>query len=142
MLKGLKIAGGLLSAACALLCGVFLYVLCRAPVFAAGERYTLYLGDSSSARMVAAEDPLLAKLRLGNVRGESVQYDGDRYEELKERYRAVLLFTETAGGTTNYYLYSPLIRGGIGFGGHTVNLHIAVSGEKTAAGTPVIFGGF
>ena len=52
------------------------------------------------------------------------------------------MFTETEGGVTNYYLYSEKLGEGIALGGYVVNLHIAVRGERTAVGTPMIFGGF
>lgn len=122
-------------------CMVFLYLILRAPVFPEGERHVFFLGESSSAEAVESTEPLLTEL-LYSPAGESVQYDGNRYEELKEKFRAKLLFREEACGVTNYYLYSPLIRGGIELYGKRVNLHIAVSAQKTAAGTPILFGGF
>ena len=125
-----------------LLCGVFLYVLLHAPVFETGETYTFYLGANSSALSVSSDTPLLDKLTLSGIKGESVQYSGDKLQELKEKYRAELLFTEEACGVTNYYFYAPALRGAVAVKGRLVNLHIAVSAEKTVAGTPLIFGGF
>lgn len=71
-----------------------------------------------------------------------MRYTGDRAEELISRFRAKILFTEEAAGVVNYYCYSPLLKNTVLIGGKTVNLHIACSGSETAAGTPVIFGGF
>ena len=124
-----------------LCCAAFFCVLSRAPVFRGGERYTLYLGDSSSARAIQTDCPLLSKLQ-NDVRGESVLYEGDLYETLRDRFDATLLFTEDVCGIRNYYLGSPKIAGGITLNGQTVNLHIAVGNGYTAAGTPLIFGGF
>lgn len=123
-------------------CALFLYALSRAPLLPQGESYTFYLGESSSARAVSASLPALEKLCLTDVKGESAVYSGDRYEELKSRYRAKLLFTETVEDVTSYYLYSPAFPTCVELNGCLVNLHIAVSEHKTAAGTPIIFGGY
>lgn len=127
---------------CAAVCAFFAYALLRRPVFEGGGSYELYLGASSGARIVQSDFPARDKLLYANVRGESARYAGDRYLELKEKFRAELLFTERAAGVTNYYLTSPLLGEGIALEGGVVNLHIAVSGDTTVAGTPLIFGGF
>lgn len=126
---------------CALVCAFSACALWRLPVFEGGRSYEFYLGDSSAA-ILPSSDPVLDKLLLSHVKGESVRYEGDRYDDLKTSFHARLLFTEEAAGVTNYYLYSPLLEGGVSLNGEKVNLHIAVSGERTAAGTPLIFGGF
>ncbi len=123
-------------------CALFLYVLLHAPVFESGENYTFYLGANSSSLSVTSKTPVLDKLKLGAVKGESVQYSGDRLGELREKYCAELLFTEEACGVINYYFYSPKLHDAVELNGVAVNLHIAVSAEKTVAGTPLIFGGF
>ena len=122
-------------------CAFFFYLLLRSPKLGQGESYTFYLGESSSARAVTARSPL-AKLFLGEVKGESAVYRGDCYEELVQKYGAKLLFTERAGGATSYYLYSPGLGGGVSLGGQRVNLQIAVRDGQTVAGTPLIFGGW
>ena len=116
------------------------YALLHAPVFERGERYEFYTGTSSE-EIVLARSPF-EKLFLSGIKGESVRYSGDRAEELIKRFRAKVLFTEEASGITNYYCYSPLLERSVVLSGEKVNLHIAVSADKTAAGTPVIFGGF
>ena len=121
-------------------CLAFTFALLHSPVFESGERYEFYTGTSSD-EIVRARSPL-EKLLLTGIKGESVRYEGDRAEELISRYGAEILFTEEAAGVTNYYCYSPALKGGILLGGALVNLHVAVSGNRTAAGTPVIFGGF
>lgn len=142
MKKILHRIGGLFLTLTALICLLFLCLLYCSPVFAEGKGYTFYLGESSSARAVASDMPVLDKLLLGNVRGESAEYEGDRYEELKARFRAELLFSEKADGVENYYLYSPVLGECVEIGGKKVNLHIAVRKESTAVGTPIIFGGY
>ncbi|MDE7297007.1 MAG: hypothetical protein K2N84_07065 [Clostridia bacterium] len=122
-------------------CGVFALLLHHSPVFEKGERYELYYGSSSS-RMTVGANPIKDKLLSGKVTGESVRLSGDRREELQTRYQAELLFVEEACGVVNYYYYSPVLGGGVRLGEYAVNLHIAVSAEQTAAGTPLIFGGF
>ena len=126
----------------ATLCAAFMLLLMLSPVFPRGERYELYLGASSSARCVETDNPLLDKLRLGGVQGESVYYSGDRAQELFSRYHARVLHRENACGVINYYCYSPLLGPCVRVGEYAVNLHIAVSQTQTAAGTPIIFGGF
>ncbi|MDE6274106.1 MAG: hypothetical protein K2L87_03555 [Clostridiales bacterium] len=112
------------------------------PVFGMGKSYTLYNGASSSSFMVATNAPMLDKARLKSVAGESTVYGGDKYEQLKAQFSATLLFTEEACGVTNYYLYSPDLGDGVYLNGAFINLHIAVSTEQTAVGTPLIFGGY
>lgn len=128
--------------AAAVACVIAVMVLFAAPVFRAGESYTLYLGGSSSALAVETEHPLQDKTLFQNVAGESTVYDGNFYREIKERFHATLLFTEEVCGVTNYYLYSGQLCGGVYLNGERVNLHIAVSAEQTAVGSPLIFGGF
>ena len=124
------------------LSALFALALHSSPVFGRGEGYEISLGASSSAEQIVTENPLLVKLLCAGEKGESVRYEGDRYEELKSSFDAELLFTETEGSVTNYYLYSPKLGGGIALGGYLVNLHVAVRENRTAVGTPVIFGGF
>ena len=118
----------------------FVYALKNAPVFERGERYEFYLGTSSE-EVVLAQSPL-AKLFLKNIKGESVRYKGDRVQELISRFNAEILFVEEAAGVTNYYCYTSALKGGVQLGEYCVNLHVAVDKEQTAAGTPLIFGGF
>lgn len=125
----------------ALACAAGAILLLHAPVFEEGKRYELYLAPSSSALMLESGDPALDKL-LYSVKGESVSYDGDKKMQLMTRFRAKVLFTEEAAGVTNYYCYSPLLKESVALRGQRVNLHIAVSEQETAAGTPIIFGGF
>lgn len=123
-------------------CALFAFSLKSSPVFENGDRYEFYLGVSSSAPVVSSQNPALDKLLLGYTAGESVRYEGDRREELCEKFRAELLFCEEAGGAVNYYCYSPLLGDPVFVNGYAVNLHVAVRGGNTAAGTPLIFGGF
>lgn len=136
--RALKAAGILF---CVLACGAAAMMLWASPVFEMGESYELYAGASSSSPVRRTSTPALDKL-LSRYAGESVRYDGDRYEELAETFQARLLFTEEVDGVRNYYMYSPFLRQGVQINGYTVNLHIAVREGKTAAGTPLIFGGY
>ncbi len=126
---------------CALGCALFAYVLCAAPLFCGADSYELYYG-TSSAHIRISHDPVRDKLLLPDVKGECARYAGNRYEELKERFSARLVFEEEVGDTHSYYLYSPRLAGGVLLREGRVNLHIAVRGERTAVGTPLIFGGF
>ena len=119
-----------------------LFVLRHAPSFAGAAHYTLFLGENSSAEAVVLEGDALPLLLSSNVRGESAVFQGDRAEELLRAYRARVLFIEKAAGTVSYYCYSPLFGEGLLLNGKRVNLHIAAGRGQTAAGTPLLFGGF
>ena len=127
-------------AAVAIFCVLFVYALTSVSVFPKGTRYEFYTG-TSSGEIILSRTPV-KKLFLSNVKGESVRYTGNRAEELIARFRAEILFTEEAAGVVNYYCYSPALKNTVLIGDKTVNLHIATSGSETAAGTPIIFGGF
>ncbi len=126
--------------AAAIICLVFLYALYSSPVFGSGERYEFYKGTSSD-EIFCSRTPL-GKLTCPNVKGECAFYAGDRVEEIRSEFEAEILFIEESAGTVNYYCYSPALENGVLLNGYTVNLHIAYSGERTAAGTPIIFGGY
>ena len=126
--------------AVAALCVFFAYSLSVSPVFAGGERYEFYRGTSSD-EIVLARFPY-EKLFLSGIKGESARFKGDRAEELVARFGAEILFTEEAAGVVNYYCFTPVLGDAVLLGESAVNLHIACNGEETAAGTPVIFGGF
>lgn len=130
---------GIAAIGACFVCGMFAYALTRSPVFD-GEGYELYTG-TSSAEVIVTDAPAAVKLTLP-VAGESARWEGDRAAELLERFDARVLFCEEVCGTRNYYCSSPLLGEGVLLRGVRVNLHIAVSGSRTAAGTPVIFGGF
>ena len=119
-----------------------LFVLRHAPSFAGATRYTLFLGETSSAEAVVLEGDALPLLLSPDVRGESAVYQSDCAEELLRAYRARVLFIEKAAGTVSYYCHSPLFGEGLLLNGKRVNLHIAAGRGQTAAGTPLLFGGF
>lgn len=131
-------AGILLSA---LLAVFLLWAVYSAPVFEMGSAYELYTG-TSSAEIIRTDMPALAKLCRTDIRGESVRYEGDCAARLLEKFHAEVCFSEEAAGVVNYYCYSPALGHGILLNGHLINLHIAVGAEYTAAGTPLIFGGY
>lgn len=141
MRKTLQTLKAILTLALVCLCVFFALCLWCSPVFEKGESYEVSFGASSSAQTKRTDAPLFEKL-TGAVAGESVRYAGNRYEAIKEKFGATLLFTEEACGVVNYYLYSPALGNGVELCGRKVNLHIAVSSGQTAAGTPIIFGGF
>ncbi len=132
-IKGIAIIGACIA------CGAFAYALTRSPVFD-GKDYELYTGTSSD-EIIVTDTPAIDKF-VTPVAGESARWEGDRAAELLERFDARVLFCEEVCGTRNYYCSSPLLGEGVLLRGVRVNLHIAVSGSRTAAGTPVIFGGF
>ncbi len=132
---------GIVSIFSCFLVAAIIGLCCHAPLFFGASNYTLYLGNSSSARQIVTSTPVKDKL-LYAVKGESGEYDGNCYEQLKEKFQARLLFCEEACGVKNYYLYSSRLGEGVVVNGQKINLHIAVKAEKTAVGTPLIFGGY
>lgn len=130
---------GIAAIGACFVCGMFAYALTRSPVFD-GKDYELYTGTSSD-EIIVTDTPAIDKF-VTPVAGESARWEGDRAAELLERFDAKVLFCEEVCGTRNYYCSSPLLGEGVLLRGVRVNLHIAVSGSRTAAGTPVIFGGF
>lgn len=139
-MKGRGAVRGVCAVLGAFLCGAFCYALARMPAFG-GTGYEFSCGASSSARIVRTDAPVLYKL-THPVAGESARFTGDVSEELLLAYRARVLFCEEADGVCSYYCYSPLLGEGILLNGVRVNLHIAAGKGQTAAGTPVIFGGW
>lgn len=109
-----------------------------------GER-VFYLDDSSSQGVRKEE---LSILDVFRVEGESVRFARTEetevalVERILDTYGAKVLFSETVCGTTSYYCYTGAWQNGIDLNGTTVNLHIAVSENVCAVGTPIIFDGF
>lgn len=126
--------------AASFLCAAAAYALTRFPVFG-GDKYEFSRSGSSSASIERAENAFFYKL-FTPVAGESARWAGDVHGELLDSFRAEVLFTEEACGVVNYYCRSPYLGAGIALNGVRVNLHIAVGCAETAAGTPVIFGGY
>ncbi len=137
---GCALKGICMFLACLLVLGACLF-LSFAPKFAMGKSYTLYLGNSSSARQITTQNPVKDKF-LYPVRGESTVYEGDLSAQLIQKFSATVLFSEEACGIRNYYAYSPVLGECVVVNGCAVNLHIAVMAEGTAVGSPFIFGGY
>lgn len=121
-------------------CAGVLFAVCRSPVLEEGKSHTFYYAENSSAPLTFSAP--LAALLSGEVKGESVTYSGDRYQEFVQKYAARLLFEERLDGVVSYYLYSPRLVGFVRLNGKRVNLQIAVGSEQTVVGTPLIFGGW
>ena len=62
--------------------------------------------------------------------------------EMLERARATVKGTETLGKTVIYYAYSPRLGSGEETVYGTVNVMIAVRGDKVAAGSPLLKGSY
>lgn len=104
----------------------------------AGE-HTYYLDTASSQATVQKN---LSFQDIFRVKGQSVtlakRMDA---ETIASSYGATLVKTERVGDTVCYYYYIAG-RTGVRMDGHTVNLHIAVTEERTVVGIPFIFGSF
>ena len=109
-----------------------------------GER-VFYLESASSQGLRKTE---LSVRDYAKVKGESVTFfldgkDGEEtVEEILSLYNARILFVEDSSDVRSYYCYTVKWKECIAVGGYAVNLHIALSGERCAVGTPMIFDGF
>ena len=109
-----------------------------------GER-VFYLESASSQGLRKTE---LSVQDYANVKGESVTFlldgkDGaETVEEILSLYNARVLLVEEVAGVRSYYCYTSRWKECIAVGGYAVNLHIALSAERCAVGTPIIFDGF
>ena len=139
--KLIHTAIGIAALLCSFACVLFACVIGAAPVFEGGKGYEFYMGANSSSLVVPSNNPALDKLLLGKVAGEKAEYENIDIKLLEARFHARLQFIEEACGVTNYYYRSPDLGDCVYLNGYAVNLHIAVSGSRAAAGTPLIFGG-
>lgn len=117
-------------------------------VFPAGKNYVFYRGSASSEAKIFSCPPAFAPVYKymfsSSLTGESTTYAAGEYPaaEIVKNYEAEVLFTETVCGTVNYYCYTEKLGDTVKIGEYAVNLHIAENAAQTAAGTPIIFGGF
>jgi len=115
-------------------------------LFKGGDYYIFYGGNNgSSSQMICAEgvDALKVKATLKKVSGESATYlNKNVKDEIMEQFNAKIMFCENINNINNYYAYSEKIENYIVLNGEKVNLHIAVSIDKTTVGSPIIFGGY
>ncbi len=108
--------------------------------FEGGKEYYLYTPSSQSQikKQVSVLD-------LPFIRGESVTIESasnELLEELLTKYGATVVKVEEFLDGVSYYCYSPKLKGGLVIDGRMVNLQVAVKGERTVLGTPIIFGGY
>jgi hypothetical protein len=115
-------------------------------LFENGDYYIFYGGnESSSAHMVSAEgiNALKVKATIKHLSGESATYlNQNLKEKIIQDFNAEIMFTETIANIKNYYAYTEKIENYIVLNGIKINLHIAVSQDKTTVGSPIIFGGY
>ena len=115
-------------------------------IFGGGDYYIFYSGnESSEAQMVTAQgfEALEVKASLQDIRGESAYFlNADCSKEILKSYEASIVFSETVSGIKNIYAYTKKIKNCIMLNGKKINIHIAVSADKTVAGSPIIFGGY
>jgi len=115
-------------------------------LFENGDYYIFYSGNSgSSSLMVTAEgvEALKVKSTIKDLSGESAYYlNVDKSAEILENFNAKVIFTQSISDIKNIYAYSEEIEDYIILNGQKINLHIAVTKDKTVAGSPIIFGGY
>lgn len=123
--------------------GVYVVNACKLRALE-GER--IFYLDSASSQGLRKEE--LSLRDFSRIKGESVRFDlGEEdeaalVERLTEQYNATVLFTEEVSGVVSYYCYTPDWEDCLEINGQKVNLHVAVSAEECAVGTPIIFDGF
>lgn len=108
--------------------------------------YTFYSqSESSQAKitLAALSDAAKVKRSLASVTGESARYlcEEDAFAQI-EKYDGKFVFSEVVADVTNYYYYSKQLGGGVELYGQRVNLHVAVRGEESVVGYPLVFGGY
>lgn len=106
------------------------------------DRFELYLFSPSSTATMVYTDSLGYRAYNG-VTGESCVVNDDiSAQEIMDKFKAKLLFTETTETGVNYYCYSNKIKYQKTIKGQTVNLQISVTDTQTKIGAPLIFGSF
>ena len=114
-------------------------------------KHTFYLESPSSQSLIKER---LTFADLWKVKGESVILPKTAYEEgmyasnddlanaIAQKYHAELYCMEEVAGSISYYGYSPYFGEKIILYGISINLHIVLSSNQIALGSPIIFGGF
>ena len=130
-----------------LLAGVFLcfcFSLMEQRVcFGNGENITFYCGNSSSnCRIVeAGETPIVTKITLNDICGESAEYKDFNLEEFLREVNGEILFCEELSDSVNYYCKADLPYS-INLYGKEINLHICLREDGAKVASPIIFGGY
>lgn len=140
-----NLLSGLLALALAASVGLGIYMMNACKLRALNGERVFYLHSASSQGLRKTE---LTLRDYANITGESVRFSrGEQNAEalaqyIAKQYGAEILFTEEACGITSYYCHTARWKESIAVNGARVNLHIAVSEEECAVGTPIIFDGF
>ncbi len=104
------------------------------------EKSTAY-----TVREASQEGVQYACFEIVNAKiGESCSLAAEDFSlaECIKYFQAEIIFTETAGSVTNYYLYSPVIRRTKTLRGEKINLHVAFDNGRVVMGSPLIYGGY
>ena len=107
--------------------------------------YTFYSELSSSSAFTVCEYPTALKTKMtGKYKAETVCVCSDEVsvECLLTDYKARFVKKETYPSGESRYYYSPKIPFYQIIDGFMVNIQVAVTGNKTYIGTPVIYGGY
>lgn len=115
-------------------------------LFTGSDYYIFYSGrqySSSKIISVSSDEAMAVKSKIKNLSGESAYYlNKNMKDEILNDFNAEIVFTETIDSINNIYAYSSEIKDYIILNNRKINLHIAVSGNNTAVGSPIIFGGY
>ena len=119
------------------------FILPEKVCFANGENGVFYCGDSSkNCNIVSAGNfPLLTKLTLTDVCGESAEYKSFDLQAFLQSVNGEILFLEELCDSVNYYCKADLPYS-VELYGHTVNLHISIKDNGVKVASPIIFGGY
>ena len=102
-------------------------------------------GLSSLTDFFFAEDdnPSVFEVSPFCFKAESVFVKGEcDLKNIAKKYDASIVKIIKNGDITEYYMFSPRLRGRVIAGGETVNLHVAESSYGYTIGTPFIFCGY
>ncbi|MCD7729395.1 MAG: hypothetical protein LUI60_05730 [Clostridia bacterium] len=112
-------------------------------VFAQGESYTFYCGNTSSDCKIvtAVSNAALYKLTLNDICGESTTYPDLDAAAFISSVNGEIIFTEELSDSVNYYCKADLPFSVILYGTE-INLHICVKQCGVTVASPIIFGGY
>ena len=120
------------------------YNLNNKPLFSKySESFTVYVGDGGSlCKMVSVN--YTGYFKQGKINGESCSFESSSFDlnDFFSKFGAELVLVESTQTQTSYYAFSPKIKYIQKIDNKWVNLHVSVSENRVAVGSPIIYGSF
>ena len=99
----------------------------------------IYTGNNSSTAVIKRVDKRYFSFE--KIFGESCTLNLS-VQEIFDKFDVKVLFSEVAENVTCYYGYSKIFPYKKEIYGKTINVHVAVEGDRITFGTPIIYGSF